>query len=401
VKCLGFGAVAIFFLIFATWAIIYDFHGQGYGDEGTPVEVSYQIQQVLQGRLISLSKNGLVAAIQDDFDYVQMYRKRNTTETTTTSPDVWQPTGAPLRPRGTVCISRNGTLVAFVDETTKRPEMWEYDPSLDEWNNREMPFAIGDDLSMDPDALLLILAVYNRGAVGDSGASLHDDMDALITFKYDGTIWTEHADRILISGITSFEVSPTARFMVICAQDEEDEGDTTEVHIFRLAATVGNGNVFERVDHVVTVESSSPSVSLANDVFAVASPELLEVFSYSGRTWGQALEPRRENATIASVALSLDGRTLAVGSVTKGNNTGAVDWLYFPFNYDTGDDWEIKGPPLTDEWELGEPPLRDAYGNESPVFGSEIELDGNGTTIAVQSGTTGNENVHFYDVLLP
>jgi hypothetical protein len=35
------------------------------------------------------------------------------------------------------------------------------------------------------------------------------------------------------------------------------------------------------------------------------------------------------------------------------------------------------------------------------VFGSEIELDGNGTTIAVQSGTTGNENVHFYDVLLP
>jgi hypothetical protein len=249
--------------------------------------------------------------------------------------------------------------------------MLEYDTSLDDWKSQVTPFVIGDGVSPDPDAILLILA-HNRGA------RLNGDMDSLITFKYDGTTWTERADRLLISGIKSFEVSPTARFMV------------------------NIGNIFEQVDHVVTLETSSPSVSLANDVFAVASPDLLEVFSYSGRTWGQGLEAR-ENSTITSVALSLDGRTLAVGSVAKGNNTGAVDWFSFPFIYDTGDDWDIDGPPLTDEWQLDEPPLRDEYGNESPRFGSEIVLDGNGknTAIAVQSGTTGNENVHFYDVFLP
>jgi hypothetical protein len=107
-----------------------------------------------------------------------------------------------------------------------------------------------------------------------------------------------------------------------------------------------------------------------------------------------------DNSTFASVALSVDGRTLAVGDIA-GNNTGIVNRYTFPWAADTGDDWEGTGPPLEYDWQLDEGYLQDEYGNEAPVFGTRICLDGDGSTIAVQSGLDGKQNVHFYDIVPP
>jgi hypothetical protein len=256
-----------------------------------------------------------------------------------------------------------------------------------------MPIVVCDEVSMDLDASLLTVGIFNRGIQG--GNILKDNMDVVITYKYDGTNWIGYANRLLISGMQSFEMSPTATTMVILTQDEDAMNNTTCVHTYRLFDKV-DGVVWERVNHDVTLETDQAAISLATDIYAVASPDSVEVFSYSGRTWGAELEPR-EKFTFTSVALSLDGRTLAVGSVAQ-NSSGIVDWYTFPYEYDSGDDWKVKGSPLRDEWKLDESLLYDKYGKKSPMFGQKIDVDGEAKTIAVQSGLEGNKNVHFYDV---
>jgi hypothetical protein len=206
----------------------------------------------------------------------------------------------------------------------------------------------------------------------------------------------EYATRLLVDGMKSFKVSPTASTMVISSQG--DQANKTTVRTYKLFDTV-DGVVWEQVDPEISFdESKITAISLAKDIFAVASPDAVEIFSYGGRKWGEKLEPR-EASVFTSIALSFDGRTLAAGSVVD-NGTGTVDWYNFPSNQDTGDDWQAKGPLLRDEWQSEGPALSDEYGKESPMFGSKVALDGEGRTIIIQSGKERNENVHFYSLKL-
>lgn len=261
----------------------------------------------------------------------------------------------------------------------------EYDQDQDRWRSQNGPIIIGDDLSMDDDASVIAFRVHN-----DQG-----DSDTLITFVYDNDGWTEYANRLEISSLQSFELSPTGGFLVTTIVASNNE---VTISTYWLSEDQESPE-WLAVDHEVIV-SETPSLSLARDLFAITTPDAVIVYSYSGRRWGEPLVPN-DNLKFTSTSLSYNGRNMTVASLSPETQLGVVDWFYFPLAYDSGDDWEEIESPLRDEWELEQPTMRDVDGKESFLFGSNVELDEGANRIAVQSGLSRNENVHIYDVVLP
>ena len=402
-KCGGMSLFIILTIFLCTYGLIWGFSDSD-DTSGDPSEddPSYDIQQVLPGQLISLSTSGTVAAMKDDFDSIQMYSH----DVEATEQPYWQRMGqqsfSVIGDR--VSLSRNGTIVAFVSKTDRRPHILQYDSTIQIWIEMDAPLIICDELSMDIDAKFLTIGAYNRLDIGSW-------QDFIASYEFDDGSWTEAASRLEMEHtIHSFEMSPTANFLMISSIIEIDKsslsisfGNATNsssvVSIYRLSVEELDPQ-WMKLDTEIVLDSPPNAWSLAENVFAIASSnDTLNVFSYSGRVWGQDMYPRDgANSTFASVALSLDGRTLAVGDITA-NNTGIVNRYTFPWTADTGDDWEETGPPLEYDWQLDEGYVYDEYGKEARDFGSHILLDGVGSVIAVQSGLEGNQNVHFYDIV--
>ena len=93
--CVGISLLIVAFIVLATITIV-----TGWGDGS--VEIEYERQGAVLGKLVSVSQYGFVAVIEDDFGSNQVYRLDPNA-----SPQ-WQPLGRQFQARGRVQVSGDG-----------------------------------------------------------------------------------------------------------------------------------------------------------------------------------------------------------------------------------------------------------------------------------------------------
>jgi hypothetical protein len=364
-KCAGMSIFIAGFIIAASITIV-----TGWGDGS--VETEYKKTGVIPGKFVALSQNGAVAVVEDDFGFNQVYTlDRNA------SP-MWSPIGSTFTSRGRVELSEDGSTMAYVD-TSQRLRFKEYDDVTRKWELQDAPFLTGDDLNLNSDFSLLTVGSYGLGSITNFNSKVGEG--TITTYRYNDTDWNRHGSPLIkLFGLRSFQVSPDGTGMVTVA---ENDGNIT-LNGFKSFDRGNETYAWAKSDLTITLETSSADVAVSNEVYAVAFDKSVRIFSYSGRPWGQEIKAAGD-ANITAVALSLDGRTLVVGSVSEGM-TGFVEWYEFPKGQDTNDNWVSLGTPLRDD------------GSETSMFGSVLDLNEDASQLAVQSGTEGKENVHYYDV---
>jgi hypothetical protein len=365
-KCAGMSIFISAFIIAASITIV-----TGWGDGS--LETEYKKTGVVPGKFVALSRNGGVAVVEDDFGFNQVYTlDRNA------SP-MWTPIGPTFTSRGRVELSEDGSTVAYIEHTSQRLRFAEYDDVRRNWALQDAPFLTGDDLDLNSDFSLLTIGSYGLGSITNFNSKVGEG--SITTYRYNDTDWNQHGSPLIkLFGLRSFKVSPDGTGMVTVA---ENDGNIT-LNGYKSFDEGNETYAWAKSDLIITLETSNADVAVSNDVYAVAFDKSVQIFSYSGRPWGQEIKAAGD-ANITSVALSLDGRTLAVGSVSEGM-TGFVEWYEFPEGQDTNDNWVSVGTPLRDD------------GSETSMFGSALDLDEDASQLAVQSGTEGKENVHYYDV---
>ncbi|CAJ1961885.1 unnamed protein product [Cylindrotheca closterium] len=363
-KCAAISLLIIACIVVVTITIV-----TGWGDGS--IETEFDKQSVVFGKLVYLSQDGFVAVLEDDLGVNQVYRLDPNANPR------WQPIGQQFRSQGRVEVSGDGKRLAYVNPRTKRLVFEEYDEVMRDWIDTEnAPFLGGDDISLSGDFSLLCVGTYGQGSITQFSQKVGEGI--ITTYKFDGTSWLVHGDPLIkIFGMNWFGVSPDGSGLMIAA---ENDGNTT-LNGYRSEA-LGN-NTFEwlKADRTTTIPSSKVDLAISNGGYAVSSEKSAQAFTYSGRTLGQEITANGNN-NITSIALSTDGRTMVVGSVTPGL-TGVVDWYRFPAGADDGN-WET----------LGGAPLQD----NAAYFGSALKLNEGSTQIAVQSGTEDDEFVHLYGV---
>jgi hypothetical protein len=326
-------------------------------------EPEYNLKIVLQGKLVALSQSGDALVLKDDYDFCQVYNPLKAS------------IGPTFRVRGNVELSADGSVVAFIDDTTQRLQMKKYTVGSNSVLNEDTPFVTGDDISLSSDVSLLSVGFYGYGSITSVNGKVGEG--TITTYKYNGTSWIDHGSPLSkLFGLRSFKVSAAGSGMVTIT---EQNGNTTLTGYksFENSGTL----TWQETENRVTFEGSNVDVAVATDTYAVASSKEAQVISFSGQVWGKAIEAK-ENTTIQSVALSLDGHTLAVGIVHE-DKTSSVEFYSFQKGQDTGDDWASLGNPLRDD---------------SPIFGSSLSLNANANILAVQSKLNGRESVHIYSI---
>jgi len=321
------------------------------------------------GKLVSFSQSGFVAVVEDDFGSNQVYRLDPNAN------PKWQPLGMQFRSQGRVQVSGDGTRLAYVNPRTKRLVFEKYNEVMRDWiDTEDAPILGGDDISLSGDFSTLCVGSYGQGSITQFNKQLGEGV--VTTYVYDGVSWLTHGKPLQkIFGLSWFGVSPDGNGLLTVA---DHNGNVTLVGF--QSAALGN-DTFEwlKADRATTFPSTNFDVAVSNGGYAVSTATGAQAYTYSGRSLGQEISASGSN-NITAVALSTDGNTMVVGSVTPGL-TGLVDWYRFPPG--TTDNWSILGDPLQD--------------NEA-FFGSAVQLNQGSTQIAVQSGSAGDENVHFYGI---
>lgn len=367
----------------------------------SPTVYSYQIQGVLPGRILSMSQNGEFAAIKDDFGFIQVYRKL-ILDDDEAAPPVWDRVGQTVKALARLAFSANGTIIAYLNESTQRPEVRQLDEERDLWTLQKSPAVVADQLSMDTSASLLVIGLWDR----QWNLPSNETMDILVTYKFDGDDWVEYSERIFLEDVLSVRISPSGTDIVVTTVESDDSRFLSMYHLTHMSEEEGSEPVWQPQDRQLEFDSEMlVSLSLAESTFAVASTDFVQVYDYSGRAWGQKLEPATNGTSFSSADLNLDGTILALASKDEqavDDSPGIVNFYSFPYYLDTGDAWEDnpKYPPLNAELISESVALRDEYGFAAPNFGSAVALDGSAEQILVQSGVEGNENVHFYGVIM-
>jgi len=339
----------------------------GWGDGSIVVE--FEKQAEVLGKLVSLSQSGFVAVVEDDFGFNQVYRLDNDA-----SPK-WQPMGMQFRSQGRVQVSGDGSRLAYVNPRTKRLVFEKYDEVLRDWvNTQDAPILGGDDISLSGDFSKLCVGSYGQGSITVVNSKVGEG--TITTYEYDGESWLAHGGPLMkIFGMNWFGLSPDGKGLLIMA---DHDGNVT---LDGYQSTALGNNTFEwlKSDRSTTFPSTEVDVAVSNGGYAVSTAKSAQAYTYSGRTMGQEISASGSN-NITSVALSTDGRTIVVGSVTPGL-TGLVDWYRFPAG--TSDNWEVLGEALQDN---------------AAFFGSAVQLNQGSSQVAVQSDSGGNANVHFFEV---
>ena len=352
-KCTAISFIVLSFIVIGTISIVTKWKSV----EGSASFSDYDTQQVIPGKLISLSQNGAVMLLQDDFGLFQAY-----TLDRDSSP-LWNPIGPSISSQGRVELSSDGSLVAFIDTISQIPQVASYDTENDSWVAENVPILIGDDLSMDSDFKTLAVGNYENGTIS--------------TYIIEGDEWTGDSIVLSVPGLKNFKISPSgSNLIVLCA---EEGASTITLKGYTKGYSSNSTFVWTSATTDISIGASIATISLAKDSYALAFDNTAIVYSYSGRQWGNQIIASTGNSTFHSVALSLDGRTLALGRIS-GTMEGTVSW--YKFDDDTGE--EPFRSPLQDE--------------KSFMFGSEIGLDATASIIAIQSGVEGSENVHIFDV---
>lgn len=366
-KCAGMSILIAGFIIAASITIV-----TGWGD-GT-IETGFRYQGAVPGKLLSMSENGRVAILEDDFGFKQVY---NFDEN---SSPMWNTVGPSFRSRGRVELSRDGSLLAYTDFTTARLRFVKYNRVQRDWIQQEdTPFLIGDDLAISPDLDLITIGSYGLGSITNFNSKVGEG--SITTYKYDGMNLTVHGRPLMkLFGLQSFEVSPDGKGLVTVA---ENSGIIT-LNGYVSFKDVNDTYAWTKSPVTIELNSTYADLSVANGIYAVAFESNVQVYSYSGRPWGKEISAPA-GANITSVALTSDGRRLAVGSMNS-DFVGAVQWYEYPEGQDTNGDWADMKTIL------------EAPNNETLYFGSGLDLNERASQLAVQSGMVGEENVHFYDV---
>eukprot|EP00526_Cylindrotheca_closterium_P005977 CAMPEP_0113655054 /NCGR_PEP_ID=MMETSP0017_2-20120614/29488_1 /TAXON_ID=2856 /ORGANISM="Cylindrotheca closterium" /LENGTH=568 /DNA_ID=CAMNT_0000568249 /DNA_START=72 /DNA_END=1778 /DNA_ORIENTATION=+ /assembly_acc=CAM_ASM_000147 len=362
-KCAAISLLIIACIVVVTITIV-----TGWGDGS--IETEFDKQSVVLGKLVYLSQNGFVAVVEDDFGSNQVYRLDPNANPR------WQPIGSDFRSQGRVEVSGDGKRMAYVNPRTKRLVFEEYNEATRDWvDTKNAPVLGGDDISLSGDFSTMCVGTYGQGSITQFSNKVGEGI--ITTYKYDGASWLVHGDPLIkIFGMNWFSVSPDGSGLMIAA---ENNGNTT-LDGYRSEALANNTFQWLKADRTTTITSSTVDLAVSNEGYAVSTEKSVQAYTYSGRTLGQEIVASGNN-NITSVALSVDGNTMVVGSVTPGL-TGVVDWYRFPAG--TTDTWKT----------LGGAPLQD----NAAHFGSAVQLNEGGTQVAVESGLAGNENVHLYGV---
>lgn len=365
-KCAGMSILIAAFIIAATITIV-----TGWGDGS--VEAKYRKQGVVPGRLVALSGNGAVVVAEDDFGFNRVYSlDRNA------SP-MWTPVGPSFRSRGRVELSEEGSTLALIDYTSQRLRFSEYDNVRRNWVQQEAPILSGDDLTINPGFNLLTIGSYGLGSITNFNSKVGEG--TITTYNFNDTDWVQHGSPLTkLFGLQSFKVSPDGTGLVTVAKND---GNIT-LNGYKSFDEGNETYAWAKSDLTITLQSGSIDVAVSNQVYAVASGKSVQVFSYGGRPWGQEIMAA-EDGNITSVALSANGRTLAIGTISE-DMTGFVEWYRFPHGQDTSDNWVPMGAPLRPD------------GSETVMFGSALDLNTDASQLVVQSGLEGRENLHFFDV---
>eukprot|EP00980_Cylindrotheca_fusiformis_P028486 scaffold22604_cov130-Cylindrotheca_fusiformis.AAC.8 len=365
-KCAGMTLFVAAFIIATTITIV-----TGWGDGS--VETVITLQGVVPGKIVALSGNGEVAVVGDDFGLYQVY-VFNKNE----SP-MWTPLGPTFRSRGRVNLSEDGSTIAFVD-TSQRLRFTEYDKVQRRWIQQDAPILTGDDLAINPEFNLLTIGNYGLGSITDFNSKVGEG--SITTYKYNGEDWTQHGSALVkLFGLQSFRVSPDGTGMVTVS---DNDGNIT-LNGYKSFDEGNEAYAWAKSDVTISLATNDIDVAVSNQIYAVASDNHVQAFSYSGRPWGQEIVAAADT-NITSVALSSSGRILAIGSFSE-DKAGFVDWYEFPKGQGSSGSWVSMGETL-----------RADGTSETLMFGSALDLNMDASQLAVQSGLEGRESVHFYDV---
>ncbi len=394
IKFLGLPLCIIFTIFFASYLMLFGWPKSG--DEETAI-VSYEIQQIVPGRIVSLSQNGEFAAVVNNFDFIQVYRKLVNIDENGSR---WEPVGQTITSIGSLYFAANGTVIAYMDAKSQRPEVRQFDEEKDLWTLMKSPIIVGDELSMDVTATILTVGMWNRVLASQSETV----MDVLVTYKWDGDDWIESSNRIMLENIDSFQLSPTASDMVVFARRRNDtrQSKSTFVCLYHLSEALEGGgkHMWEEIDSQVALDAGILSISLATTTFALASADMVQVYDYDGKMWGQPLVPNSDTISFLSAALNLEGATMTLAAMDRAtaDSTGLINFFTFPDSLDPEDEWEEKldSPSFEAELIVQKGPQQYEYDLIPPNFGSQIVMDESSSLILVQSGGQGAENVYFF-----
>ena len=119
-KCLAISLLIIACIVIATITIV-----TGWGDGS--IETEYEKQAAVYGRLVSISEDGFVAVVEDDFGANQVYHLDPNAN------PKWQPQGLQFRTVGRAQLSGDGRRLAYVNAKTKRLVFEKYDEVFRDW----------------------------------------------------------------------------------------------------------------------------------------------------------------------------------------------------------------------------------------------------------------------------
>ncbi len=250
----------------------------------------------------------------------------------------------------------------------------------------------GKSVSLSADGQTLAV-----GAYGDEDKGL--DSGSVYVFSRSGNAWTEQQKLTALDGAPGdyfgdrVSLSDDGQTLAVGAYRDDDKGlDSGSVYVFhrsgnawtqqpKLTASDGaEGDCFGNSVNLST-DGQTLAVGAKNDDDKGASSGSVYVFSRSGNAWTQ--QPKltaSDGASLdyfgASVSLSADGQTLAVGAHgddDKGSNSGSV----YVFSR-SGNAWTEQ------------PKLTALDGAPGDFFGESVSLSADGQTLAV--GADGDQD---------
>lgn len=242
----------------------------------------------MSGRIVSLAGNGDFAAVRDDFDFIRVYRK---TRITGENHATWEPVGQMVQALGRPDFSANGTMIAYLDRTSQRPEILrQVVEESDVLQLLKAPMVVSNEISMDNTATVMTVRSLLDRQLDQASPGL---VDLLITYRFNGVDWAEYSNRLVLDGIEYFRLSPTASDMVI-AIAKGDSG--TIIRLYHMSNE--SITILEPLAPDIEFAEKIFSLKLAEKSFVVTSADHAQVYSYSGRLWGQTMQPNGKKSVV-------------------------------------------------------------------------------------------------------
>ena len=237
----------------------------------------------------------------------------------------------------------------------------------------------GISVSLSDDGNTLAVGGSNDGALGGVGA--------VWVFTRSGTVWSQQGSKLVGTGATgnaaqggSVSLSVDGNTLAVGGTGDSSGLGATWIFTRSGSTWTQQGSKLTGTGAVSpSLQGDSSSLSVDGNTLVVGGPRdnsfigATWVFTRSGSTWTQQGSKLVGTGYVgapqqgASVSISADGNTLAVGGPKNSSNTGAV-WLFTR----SGSVWTQQGSGIVGTGAVG-----------SAEQGSSVSVNGNGNTLVV------------------